>query len=71
VTLVPYLWVRVLGAIYPIVTLLVVLGTANHWLLDAVGALATLAVAYVIQYVLTAQHRFAAAPTPAPEPSTG
>jgi hypothetical protein len=30
VTLVPYLWVRVLGAIYPIATLLVVLGTANN-----------------------------------------
>jgi PAP2 superfamily len=41
VTMAPYLWVRVLGAIYPIATLLVVLGTANHWLLDAVGGLAT------------------------------
>jgi hypothetical protein len=39
-------------------------------LLDAVGALATVAVAYVIQYLLTAQHPFAAAP-PVPEPSPG
>ncbi|HEU5159930.1 MAG TPA: phosphatase PAP2 family protein [Streptosporangiaceae bacterium] len=33
-------WLRVLGAVYPLVTLLVILGTANHYLLDAViGAL--------------------------------
>jgi hypothetical protein len=69
VTMAPYLWVRVLGAIYPIATLLVVLGTANHWLLDAVGGLATLAVAQATQYLLTAQHPFAAARTPVREPS--
>jgi PAP2 superfamily len=66
VTAAPYLWVRVLGAIYPITTLVVVLGTANHWLLDAVGAFATLAAAYLIQYLLTAEHPFAPTRTPGP-----
>jgi hypothetical protein len=28
-------WVRVLGALYPVVTVLVILSTANHYLLDA------------------------------------
>ncbi len=30
-------WVRVLGVLYPIVTLFVIVGTANHYYLDAVG----------------------------------
>jgi hypothetical protein len=52
----PYLWVRILGGLYPVVTLLVVLGTANHWLLDAAAAVVTLLIAYVVQYLLTGQH---------------
>jgi PAP2 superfamily protein len=60
------------GATYPLATLVVVLGTANHWLLDAVGAFATMAVAYQIRYLLlTAQRPFAAARTPLHEPSPG
>lgn len=36
-------WVRVLGAVYPMVTVLVILSTANHYLLDAVaGSLITM-----------------------------
>jgi hypothetical protein len=30
-------WVRVLGALYPVATLFVIVGTANHYYLDAVG----------------------------------
>ena len=30
-------WVRVLGALYPIGTLFVIIGTANHFFLDAIG----------------------------------
>jgi PAP2 superfamily protein len=30
-------WVRVLGALYPLATLFVIVGTANHYFLDAVG----------------------------------
>jgi PAP2 superfamily len=37
-------WVRVLVVLYPVITLLVVVGTANHWVLDAVaGAAITVA----------------------------
>ena len=35
-------WLRVLAPAYPVVVLLVVLGTANHWLLDAAGAVVVL-----------------------------
>ena len=51
----PYLWVRILGALYPMATFVVVLGTANHWLLDAAGGLVTLGIAYLLQYALTGQ----------------
>ncbi|WP_245974555.1 phosphatase PAP2 family protein [Thermomonospora umbrina] len=33
-------WVRALGVLYPLVTVLVILGTANHYILDAVVGIA-------------------------------
>jgi hypothetical protein len=45
-------WVRVLGALYPAVTLLVIIGTANHYVVDAVGGAAALAVACVLVRLL-------------------
>ena len=30
-------WVRVLGALYPLATLFVIVGTANHYFMDAIG----------------------------------
>jgi hypothetical protein len=35
-------WLRVLGALYPFVTFFVVMGTANHYLLDVIAGLVTL-----------------------------
>ena len=35
-------WVKVLGVLYPIATLFVIVGTANHYYLDAVGGLIAL-----------------------------
>jgi hypothetical protein len=40
--------VRVVAPVYPLVTLLVVLATGNHFVLDAVGAVGVLAVAVAI-----------------------
>jgi hypothetical protein len=39
-------WTRWLTLLYPLATLLVVVGTANHWFLDAVGGWLLLAVAW-------------------------
>jgi hypothetical protein len=33
-------WLRVLGALYPVVTVLVILATANHYVLDVVAGCA-------------------------------
>lgn len=59
-------WVRVLGALYPVATLLVILGTANHFLLDAVGGVVVLAAGFGVQRVLSG--RAALAPVPLPLP---
>ncbi|MGC2999094.1 phosphatase PAP2 family protein [Streptomyces sp. G35A] len=39
-------WVRVLGALYPVATLVVIVATANHFWLDAVGGVLCLAFGY-------------------------
>lgn len=44
--------VRVLGALYPLLTYIVVMGTANHYLLDVVGGLVTLAAGFLLAWLL-------------------
>ncbi|GAA2275305.1 inositol phosphorylceramide synthase [Streptomyces ruber] len=41
-------WVRVLGLLYPAATLVVIVATANHFWLDAVGGLLCLAFGYAV-----------------------
>ena len=47
-------WVRVLGVLYPLTTYFVVMGTGNHYLLDVIAGIATLAggalVAFGLRY---------------------
>jgi len=44
-------WVRVLGLLYPAATLVVIVSTANHFWLDAVGGMACLAFGYAVARV--------------------
>ncbi|WP_328441035.1 phosphatase PAP2 family protein [Streptomyces sp. NBC_00457] len=44
-------WVRVLGLLYPVATLIVIVATANHFWLDAVGGLMCLAFGYAVARV--------------------
>ena len=57
-------WVKVLGVLYPVVTFVVILGTGNHFVLDAVGGLIALALGFVTSVVITRHRPF----TPEPEP---
>ncbi|WAZ21295.1 phosphatase PAP2 family protein [Streptomyces cinnabarinus] len=41
-------WVRILGLLYPVLTLVVIVATANHFWLDAVGGLLCLAFGYTV-----------------------
>lgn len=52
-------WVRVLGVLYPFATLFVILGTANHFLLDAAGGVAVLLIGFVVQRMLSGRPAFA------------
>lgn len=53
------MWARIAGAIYPILTLLVIVGTANHFLLDAVGGAAALAGGFAVQRVISGRSAYA------------
>lgn len=46
-------WIRVLGVCYPLVTTVVILSTANHFIADAVAGAVTLAIGFLIQRLLT------------------
>lgn len=55
-------WLRVLGAAYPVMTFTVVVGTANHFILDGIAGAAVLAAAFAVQRVLFGQGAFSPAP---------
>jgi hypothetical protein len=55
-------WVRVLGALYPLCTLVVIVGTANHFIVDAIGGLLVFIAACGIQYAMSGRSAFRAAP---------
>lgn len=56
-------WLRVLGIVYPMMTFVVVVGTANHFILDGVAGAAVLAAAFAAQRLLFGQGAFHPAPT--------
>jgi hypothetical protein len=45
-------WIKILAACYPICTVIVIMGTANHFLLDAVGGAVALACGFVLAKVV-------------------
>ena len=47
----PYFWAKVLGALYPLLTTVVVMGTANHYLLDAAGGAVVVAAGFALARV--------------------
>ena len=51
-------WVRALGVLYPFGTLFVIVGTANHFVIDAVGGIAVVAAGFAIQSVLSGHGAF-------------
>ncbi|MGI8680166.1 MAG: phosphatase PAP2 family protein [Jatrophihabitans sp.] len=59
-------WVKALGLAYPLGTFAVIIGTANHFILDAVGAVLLVLVGFGVQYLLSGHGAFAA-PTDAPD----
>ena len=54
-----------LGWAYPVATTTVVVGTANHFILDAVAGVAVLLLGFAVQYLLSGHGTFTS-PTDAP-----
>jgi hypothetical protein len=61
-------WLRVLAIIYPIGTLMVIVGTANHFIIDAVGGLIVVAAGFGVQWLMSGHS--AHEPAPDPEPAS-
>jgi hypothetical protein len=60
------MWVRILGLAHPVMTLVVIIGTANHFILDAVVGALLLMLAFAFQWVLSGHGAFVA-PVDAPD----
>jgi hypothetical protein len=65
-----HLWVRILGLIYPVCTLAVIVGTANHFILDAVGGALVVGLAFGVQFLLSGHGAFVP-PVDAPDFDAG
>lgn len=62
-------WVRILAALYPLTTLFVIIGTANHFFLDAVGGGVALGLGFLVERSLSGRSPFAALPAVAQVPA--
>ncbi|WP_412126545.1 bifunctional glycosyltransferase 87/phosphatase PAP2 family protein [Streptomyces xinghaiensis] len=70
--LTPALWPRVLGVLYPVLTTVVIVGTANHYLLDAAGGVVVVAAGFGVRHLLigrTAEQAGAAGIPELPDPA--
>ncbi|MDI2132366.1 phosphatase PAP2 family protein [Yinghuangia seranimata] len=52
------LWVRVLGLFYPVFTLIVIMATGNHFILDAAGGWVTLTAGFAVQCMLNGRSAY-------------
>ncbi|MER6162365.1 bifunctional glycosyltransferase 87/phosphatase PAP2 family protein [Streptomyces sp. NPDC001868] len=49
----PRVWMKVLGLMHPFFTVLAIVATGNHWVLDAVGGAAVVGAGFGLTYLLT------------------
>lgn len=46
------LWLRVLGILYPTITFFAIVATGNHYILDAIGGIGVIAIAFLINWIM-------------------
>ena len=51
-------WVKMLGLLYPLATLFVIIGTGNHYFMDAFGGVVALALGFAAQRILSGHAAF-------------
>ncbi|WSX95277.1 phosphatase PAP2 family protein [Streptomyces sp. NBC_00890] len=57
VLLAPKAWMKALGVLHPLLTVSAIVATANHWVLDAVGGAAVVALGFLVAYALGGPRR--------------
>jgi len=62
-------WLRALAVLYPFGTLVVIVGTANHFVIDAAGRLVVLGVGFGVQWLMSGRPAHAPAPEAARYPA--
>ncbi|MGW5650216.1 bifunctional glycosyltransferase 87/phosphatase PAP2 family protein [Streptomyces humi] len=63
--LAPRWWLKALGLLHPLFTVCAIVGTANHWVLDAVGGATVVAAGFALTYLLSGPRPGPAAGAPA------
>jgi hypothetical protein len=63
------LWLRIVGLLYPVATLLVIVGTANHFVIDAVGGIVVVAGGFAVQWLMSGHPAHDPPPGSPPEPA--
>jgi hypothetical protein len=58
-------WIRCVALVYPVLTFMVIIGTANHFVLDAVGGVVAVGVGFTVQWLLSGHGTFVPAPATA------
>jgi hypothetical protein len=56
-------WLRIVAAVYPLATLFVIVGTANHFLLDAAGGVLVVGIGFAVERLLSGRSPFSPLPT--------
>ncbi|MFD7496947.1 bifunctional glycosyltransferase 87/phosphatase PAP2 family protein [Streptomyces sp. NPDC059832] len=65
VMLAPKAWMKALGLLHPLFTVSAIIATANHWVLDAVGGAAVVALGFGLTHLLAGPRRLRPAALPA------
>ncbi|MFE7429101.1 MULTISPECIES: bifunctional glycosyltransferase 87/phosphatase PAP2 family protein [unclassified Streptomyces] len=65
VMLAPKPWMKALGLLHPLFTVSAIVATANHWVLDAVGGAAVVALGFGLTYALSGPRKLRAPAVPA------
>ncbi|MFC4889266.1 bifunctional glycosyltransferase 87/phosphatase PAP2 family protein [Streptomyces beijiangensis] len=62
VVLAPKWWMKALGVVHPLLTVTAIIGTANHWVLDAVGGATVVAAGFGLTYLLAGRRELSKTP---------
>jgi membrane-associated phospholipid phosphatase len=54
----PNVWVKILGVIYPVLTLVAITVTANHYIMDAIGGGLLIAASFAVMELVNRRRRF-------------